>query len=218
MAPALASSAARTSLAVVVLPQPDSPTRPSVSPLLMVKLMPSTALTQPWALPNIECPTAKYFFRSRTSNNGSPTRGLLDGQPTPHAGPVAHVLLARFLGTTAFHHVPAAGMKSTAGGRVGKVRGLARDDVQRLLGAELRYRVQQRPSVGMLGVVEQAAHRLHLHDLARVHHCDLVAHLGHDPQVVGDEDEGHPGRTLQVLQQIQVLELDGHVEIGGGLV
>ena len=109
-------------------------------------------------------------------------------------------------------------MKSTAGGRVGKVRGLARDDVQRLPGAELRDRVQQRSRVGMLGVVEQAAHRLHLHDLAGVHHRNLVAHLGHDPQVVGDEDEGHAGRALQVLQQIQVLELDGHVEIGRGLV
>src|SRR5918996_5892653 len=30
---------------VVVLPQPDSPTRPSVSPSLRVKLTPSTALT-----------------------------------------------------------------------------------------------------------------------------------------------------------------------------
>ena len=32
---------------VVVLPQPDSPTRPSVSPLRIVKLMPSTAFTWP---------------------------------------------------------------------------------------------------------------------------------------------------------------------------
>ena len=50
--PAVGSSAARMKLGGGGLPQPDSPTRPSVSPALMVKLMPSTAFTQPRTLPS----------------------------------------------------------------------------------------------------------------------------------------------------------------------
>jgi len=51
-------------LAVVVLPHPDSPTRPKVSPRLMEKLIPSTALIQPVVF----CLTSplvmgKYFFK-----------------------------------------------------------------------------------------------------------------------------------------------------------
>ena len=47
MVPAVGSSAASTSFDVVVLPHPDSPTSPSVSPAVIVKLIPSTALTTP---------------------------------------------------------------------------------------------------------------------------------------------------------------------------
>jgi hypothetical protein len=71
MTPAVGRSAARTSFDVVVLPQPDSPTRPSVSARLTVKLMPSTALTEP-GLPKRPAPlTGKCFFRPRTSSSGS---------------------------------------------------------------------------------------------------------------------------------------------------
>ena len=47
MRPAVGSISLRMVLPTVDLPQPDSPTRPSVSPLAMVKLTPSTALTAP---------------------------------------------------------------------------------------------------------------------------------------------------------------------------
>ena len=43
--PELASSSFTISLPVVLLPQPDSPTRPRVSPGAMSKLIPSTAWT-----------------------------------------------------------------------------------------------------------------------------------------------------------------------------
>src|SRR4029079_13559375 len=52
----------------VDLPQPDSPTNPSVSPSLMVKLTPSTAFTLPFLRENNPSPTGKYFFKSRISN------------------------------------------------------------------------------------------------------------------------------------------------------
>ena len=42
----------------------------------------------------------------------------------------------------------------------------------------------------------------------------VVTHLGHDPQVVRDEDQGHSGLLLQLLEQIKVLQLNGHVQKG----
>src|SRR5207247_8218784 len=57
----------------VVLPQPDSPTRPTVSPASTSRLTLSTALTQP-------CRTRKYVRRFRTDSNGtlSPSKTWVD--------------------------------------------------------------------------------------------------------------------------------------------
>src|SRR5581483_2496157 len=58
---------------VVVLPQPDSPTRPSVSPRLTKKLTSSTALTLAtvrWT--RIPFVIGKYFLRFLTSSRTSP--------------------------------------------------------------------------------------------------------------------------------------------------
>src|SRR5450631_4005394 len=61
-----------TSLANVDLPQPDSPTRPSVSPWRISKLTPSTAFTD-WPRPAGKCFTT---FSTRTS--GFALEGLGD--------------------------------------------------------------------------------------------------------------------------------------------
>src|SRR5699024_9254063 len=50
---------------VVDFPQPDSPTKPNVSPLWISKETPSTAVTTSFR------PTGKCFFRFFTSNNFS---------------------------------------------------------------------------------------------------------------------------------------------------
>ena len=56
---------------VVVLPQPDSPTRPSVSPRRMEKLTPSTALTRAASPPKMPPPMGKCLTRFRTSRIGA---------------------------------------------------------------------------------------------------------------------------------------------------
>ena len=53
MLPPVGSSSPSTSLAVVVLPQPDSPTTPSVCPLSIANEMSSTARTTPRLPPKI---------------------------------------------------------------------------------------------------------------------------------------------------------------------
>src|SRR5712692_10994505 len=57
----------------VVFPDPDSPTSPSVSPLEIAKVTPSTALTSATTRASTPRLTGKYFRRSRTTSSGSPT-------------------------------------------------------------------------------------------------------------------------------------------------
>src|SRR5262245_59956373 len=161
MVPVVGSSAASTSFDVVVLPHPDSPTSPSVSPTLIVKLIPSTALTSPRVLPKSEPPTGKCFCRPRTSSSGLSTpRGLLDRQPATDGTVAVQVVLPRFLGPAAVHGLRATGVEGAAGREVREIRRLARDAVERRPDAELGDRVEQRPRIRMAGAVEQAADRL----------------------------------------------------------
>ena len=57
---------------IVVLPQPDSPTRPSVSPLRMSKDTPATALTVPTLRCSIPLVTGKSLTRSLADSTTSP--------------------------------------------------------------------------------------------------------------------------------------------------
>src|SRR5438093_5990340 len=123
----------------------------------MVKLTPSTALTQPRPLPSREPPTAKYFLRPRTSSNGSGMFGLLEGQPAPDGSAVTQVFLTGLLSPAAFQRLHTAGVKATAWRQSRWIRWLPRNSVQRLLTAELRHRVEQRPGIGVPGGVEEIA-------------------------------------------------------------
>ena len=70
----------------------------------------------------------------------------------------------------------------------------------------------------MLGVAEQRAGVGLLDDLTGVHHRHPVGHLGHDPEVVGDEDDAHAEIGLELPDELEDLGLDRDVEGGGGLV
>ena len=72
--PSVISYSRRRHRPSVDLPQPDSPTRPSVSPSRTSKLTPSTAWTRAtsrWKM--IPCLIGKYFFTSRATSRGEPT-------------------------------------------------------------------------------------------------------------------------------------------------
>ena len=68
--PPVGSSSRSTSLAVVVLPQPDSPTRPRVWPRPTEKFTPSTARTTPIVLAKTPRFTGKCLVRLRASRIG----------------------------------------------------------------------------------------------------------------------------------------------------
>src|SRR5262249_8265001 len=144
------ASAASTSFDVVVLPQPDSPTSPSVSPEPIVKLIPSTALTIPRGLPKSDPPTGKCFRRSRTASSGLSTSDLLlQGHPAAHAAVAVEALLRRLLDAAALDRSRAARMKGASDREGRKIRRLARNAVERLPDPEFRDRIEERLRVGM---------------------------------------------------------------------
>jgi hypothetical protein len=67
------------------------------------------------------------------------------------------------------------------------------------------------------GAEDRVGGRL-LDDPPGVHHRDLVRHLGHHPEVVGDDDHGHPQLVLEPRDQIEDLRLHGDVQGRGRLV
>ena len=57
-----------------------------------------------------------------------------------------------------------------------------------------------------------------LHDAACEHHRHIVAILGHDAQVVGDDDDADLLGLRQMAQQIHDLRLHRHVQARGRLI
>ena len=136
--------------------------------------------------------------------------------PGPSSRCGRHRLLA-FLGRQR-----AARMEHAAGGRIERARQLALDDGARPGalddGIGDRRRRQQRLGVGVLRVGEQLVGGRVLDDAPEVHDGDLGRDVAHHGQIVGDEQVGQTELLLQVLQQVDHLALDRHVERGHRLV
>ena len=64
----------------------------------------------------------------------------------------------------------------------------------------------------MLRVVEDVVERALLDDPSRVHDDHAVGDVGHDAQVVGDQDHPGAGLVAQLAQLVEDLRLDRHVE------
>src|SRR2546430_14782908 len=216
MRPAVGCSRSSTSFAVVVLPQPDSPTRPSVLPGSMVNEMSSTALTTAVARAKSPRRTGKCLVRFVASRTGP---AMLAGKPAAAGMSVGHAELGRCLRAAPVHDFRAARVERAAARERGGVWRLAVDRGEpRAAVAEARDGLEERPGVRMRRRVVDPRHGAGLDEAAPVHHRDLVAHLGHDAEVVGDEDEREVVRALEVAQEVQVLRLDREIEAGRRLV
>ena len=77
---------------------------------------------------------------------------------------------------------------------------------------------QQGPGVGVQRMGKQLIGTGHLHHLAEVHNADAVGEVLNDGQVVGDEEDGQAEFLPQLVQQVDNLGLNGHVQRGHGLV
>jgi hypothetical protein len=63
----------------------------------------------------------------------------------------------------------------------------------------------QSPRIRMKGMIEQNISCGFFDGLAEVHHDHPIAHLGNNPEVVGDQKNGRSGSGLEVLHQFQDL-------------
>ncbi len=72
--------------------------------------------------------------------------------------------------------------------------------------------------VGMQRTGKQSLAGRVFHNIAHVHHHDVVADVAHHAQVVGDEHVRHAPFLLQIHEQIQNLGLDGYVQGRNGLI
>ena len=113
----------------------------------------------------------------------------------------------------------AAGVEAAAGRQAAGGGDGALDGEQAVAGLlQPGHAAEQAERVGVLGIVEQRGGGRALHHAAGVHHGDLVRHLRHHAEVMGDQHDRHAGLALQVAQQVQDLRLHRHVQRGGGLV
>jgi hypothetical protein len=120
------------------------------------------------------------------------------------------VLLAR---GTARRERAAALPGQRVGGRAGDRGQLPAAD-----GVQARDRAQQSGGVLVARGAEQLPATGPLDDPAGVHDVDLVAQPGDDPQVVRDHHHGGAAVVHQLLEQLEHLRLDRHVERGRRLV
>ena len=77
---------------------------------------------------------------------------------------------------------------------------------------------QQRLRVGVGGEAKSVSVSAELDHAAEIHHRDPVRDVPHQPQVVGDEQDGQAEPRLQLEQQVDDLGLDRDVEGGDQLV
>src|SRR6476661_4747056 len=179
--PAVGSISRSTVRPTVDLPHPDSPTSPSVSPLRIVKLTPSTAYTAPPARCRKPLRTGKCFFKSRTSRTASASgiAASVEFVRAPAGRPMSRpfLLVRRIGGTAARLRMRAARREDAALRQIDQ----RRNGAGNLLQAVDRFRLlaahQRQPRdggheavrIGMLRPREQLLDRRFLHLAARVH-------------------------------------------------
>src|SRR5688572_23729529 len=182
---------------VVLLPQPDSPTRPKVSPRRTSNDTPSTAFTLPtWRRMTAPAITGKWTLRSLTSRTvsgadiGAELGMKMTGREMIGSASDQHRALAADVGSA-----PAARREGAARRQVGEVgwRALDRHEPRARFLVEARHRGHQADRVGMARPGVDLARRPRLDDAAAVHDADPIGVARHHAEIVGDQDQRRVG-------------------------
>src|SRR5581483_5488694 len=227
--PAARGTLRSTARPVVVLPDPDSPTSPSVSPRRIEKVTSSTARIVV-RLPPQKPPPPTVYSTASPSTASSASGDWLPGDagcvdaftaermPARHL-PSVSVRPERRHGLTGGGGAVAARLERAAGRRSGHVRRQAVDaDEPRADDVEPRSRAQEAGRVRVRGAFEDLVRAAHLHDLPAVHDRHPPADAGDDAEVVRDQQDGQPQPLLDLVDQLEDLGLDRHVQSRGRLV
>src|SRR5579872_2000055 len=208
----------------VLLPHPDSPTRPRVRPRAMSKDTPSTAWTASGAARRNTSSglrgNGKCLTRLRTLSSGPGTLGPPDEMRFDAPAPV--VGGHRVQRDLAVEALPGghrtARRKCAPVAEADQVRRRPGDRRQRRAAIDARHGADQADGVRVPGPREQLLGRRQFHDLPSIHHRDPVHGLAHHAEVVRNEHEAHRQLPLQPSELPEDLGLDGHVERRRGLI
>ena len=212
-----------TQRASVDLPQPDSPTRPSVSPAAIAKRDAVHRADDAGARRAPREPSQRRAG-SASARRSIGEQGVHSGRGAPAADARCRPLrgLRRWLAPGSGWRTPAgpgAAVGEAAAGWGRQQRGhRAGDRLHRHRAVDAGDGADQGARVGMRGRVEEVAHLGPLHRLARVHHHHAVAQPGDHAEVVGDEEDRGARAPAQVAQQLEDLGGDRDVEPGRRLV
>src|SRR5438128_2225014 len=77
---------------------------------------------------------------------------------------------------------------------------------------DARDRAQEPLGVGVQGLLEQLPDRRLFDDLGAVHDGDALGRLGDDAHVMGDQHDRHAELRLELVEQLEDLRLDRHVQ------
>ena len=110
--------------------------------------------------------------------------------------------------------VSASGMERTTRRRVGRTWHITFEDnlLELDIGVGYGYSGKECLRIGMSRAVEYSVHVCYLYDLTEIHHGHSIAYVLDDREVVGDEEVRKPELLLEVVEKIQHLGLDGHVQ------
>src|SRR6266404_7821625 len=189
MRPAVGVSMRSTASPVVDLPDPLSPTRPSVSPRRIVNETPSTALTvATWRWIRIPLVTGKWTFKSSTRRIGSSAATVVgNGSDMGKARLGVMIRNENQFGPRSpalCHDRPAARRERTARRQAREVRWLALDWHQAAPACAIEPRDQrhQTERVGMLRPGIEFARGRDFHDTPAIHHRHAIGIAGDDPE------------------------------------
>src|SRR2546427_1589109 len=213
----------------VVLPQPLSPTKASVSPRRMYMSTPSTARTRAIVRRRTPPLTGKYFWipiaATTMSCLGRSGSGIGLSAVVQEAGdPTVRALWNQlgFLALASVKRVLAPRMEPASRRRVREVGHRSRDRWKRRPGCDLLVerndRLQEALRVRMKGLSEQVGDRGVLDNLSRIHYGHAVTQLRNHREGVCDVKDRGIDPFAEILKQFQNLGLRGHIEGRGRLV
>src|SRR5438105_2641597 len=217
----------------VVLPQPLSPTSPTVSPAATVRLTSSTALTYARTRLNRPCFTGKWTLRFLTSSRFTRAdqsgvirvQGFLRSRqrsiPVKTTPPMIrlHFQKLRHFLRAVTPRFGAARMKAATCRKCAEIRNAARNRNQTVCTAlKFRHRVEERLGIRMERVGQQLGRLGKFDDLPGVHHNDAISNVADDAEIVCDQQDTHSQFLLELAQQFDDLRLDCYIKSGGRFV
>lgn len=101
------------------------------------------------------------------------------------------------------------------GGHIDGIGNVARNIEQLIFGRiHRRLRLLQSLRIRMTGIMENFRDGALLYNSARIHDDDVIRHFGNYPEIVRNQQNGTVDPALQIVEQIENLRLNRHVERG----